>query len=144
MTGAASPVLGWVGLTLRRLAPTLLAAVLTAALAATVLTLTWLVFDPGRALPDAPYAWLGIFAVTLAFGSVAAVLFGLAVPPLAALAGRGHPAWRWLTCALGGGALVLLTTDLRFAVLGVAGGLISAGLEGRLTRSWAVRTVRRS
>lgn len=140
MTGAVSPVPGWVGLTLRRLALTLLAAVLTAALAATVLTLAWLVLDPARALPDAPYAWVGMFAVTLAFGSVAAVLFGLIVPPLAALAGRRHPAWRWLSCALGGGALVLLTTDPRFAVLGVVGGLIYAGLEGRLTRFRAGRS----
>lgn len=131
---AARPVLGGARLTLRRLAVTLLAAVLTAALAATGLTLAWALVDPGRALTDAPYAWLGLFAVTLAFGSVAAALFGLAVPPVAALLGRRHAGWRWLTCALGGGALVLLTTDLRFAALGVLGGLLYAGLEARFMR----------
>ena len=75
---------------LRRLALSLLAAVLVAFIAATVLVLTWLLFEGTGATGDAPYAWLDLFTVTLAFGSPSAVLFGLVVAPLAALAGCVH------------------------------------------------------
>ncbi len=136
--GVSAPALGWLVLGLRRLALSLLAAVLVALVAATLLVGAWLVLDPERALSDAPYAWLGMFMVTLAFGSPSAVMFGLVVAPLAALAGRAHAGWRLLTCLAGGGVLVLLTTNLRFAVLGVLGGLVYAVLEGQLTR-WQAR-----
>ncbi|BDP43956.1 hypothetical protein DAETH_39250 (plasmid) [Deinococcus aetherius] len=125
-------LLGGLALALRRFALSLLAAVIVALAAATLLTAAWLVTDPAGALPDAPYAWLGLAALLLAFGAPSAFVFGVVVAPLAALAGRIHPAWTAVTGALGGGLLVLLTTDLRFAVLGVLGGLTYAALEGRL------------
>lgn len=119
---------------LRRLALSLLAALLTALLAATALILAWLVVDPVRAQADAPYAWAGLFLVSLAFGLPGTVLFGLAVTPLVARAGRAHPGWAFSLAALGGGALVWLTTNLRFAVLGVLGGVAYAALERRWAR----------
>ncbi|GBF06055.1 hypothetical protein DAERI_070053 [Deinococcus aerius] len=137
------PLLGWLARLARQLALTLLAAVLTTLTAATLLTGAWLILDSAGALADAPYAWLGLFMVTLAFGSPGAVLFGLLVAPVAARAGRMHPGWLWLVSAAGGGALVLLTTNIRFALLGVLGGLFYAALEHQLT-GWAEqRTGRR-
>ena len=120
---------------LRRSALSLLAAVLTALITATLLVLAWLVFDSERALGDAPSAWLGLFMVTLMFGAPSAALFGVVVAPLSALAERVRPRWRLLACMTGGAALVWLTTDLRFSALGALGGLIYAALEGQFTRA---------
>ncbi|GGK39939.1 hypothetical protein GCM10008955_37190 [Deinococcus malanensis] len=114
---------------LRRLGLALLAAVLVSFVTATVLVVASLVIDGADAWRNAPYAWTGVFALALAFGLPAALMFGVLVAPVAALAGRLHRGWSVLTSALGGGALVLITTSLSFAVLGVLGGLTYAKLE---------------
>lgn len=120
--GVLTRLLRWLGLSV-------LAGLITAAGAATLLTLTWLVVEGVGALTNVPYAWLGVFALLVAVGLPTMVLFGLMVAPLASLTGRG--VWPWLICAGGGGALVLLTTDVRFALFGVVGGLVYARLDVR-------------
>ncbi|MFC4640206.1 hypothetical protein [Deinococcus hohokamensis] len=116
---------------LRRLGLALLAAALVSFGAATVLVVISLFTGGREAWQDAPYAWVGVFALALAFGLPAAMMFGVLVAPLAALAGRVHRGWAVLTSGVGGGVLVLITTNLAFAVLGLLGGLTYAGLEQR-------------
>ncbi|MFC4427135.1 hypothetical protein [Deinococcus navajonensis] len=113
---------------LRCLGLALLAAALVSFGAATVLVVVSLITGGREAWQDAPYAWVGVFALALAFGLPAALMFGVLVAPLVALAGRVHRGWALLTSAVGGGVLVLLTTNLSFAVLGVLGGMVYAGL----------------
>ena len=119
---------------LRRLGLALLTAVLVALGTATLLVAAWLVMDRAQAWTDAPYAWTGVFMVTLAFGSPGAVLFGLLVAPLAAWAGSVRPGLKWLVAALGGGVLVWSTTNLQWSVLGVLGGLLFVALDARFAR----------
>ncbi|GGK30143.1 hypothetical protein GCM10008955_24870 [Deinococcus malanensis] len=133
MTGGRgrAALVGAVASALRRIGLALLAAVLVSLTTATVLVVVSLVIDGAQAWRDAPYGWVGVFALALAFGLPAALMFGVLVAPVAALAGRVHRLWSVLTCVLGGGVLVLITTSLSFAVLGLLGGLTYAGLEER-------------
>ena len=139
MTAGAS---GWARRALtagfRRLGLALLTAGLMALGTATLLVAAWLVLDRAQAWTDAPYAWTGVFMVTLAFGSPGAVLFGLLVAPLAAWAGTVRPGLKWLVAALGGGALVWSTTNLQWSVLGVLGGLLFVALDARFSRRAAL------
>ena len=119
---------------LTRLAVSLLAALVTSVITATLLVGVWVVSDGLAALPDAPYGWLGVLMVTLVFGTPATVLFGVVVAPLAFMAGRVHPRWRLLLCLVGGGVLVFVTTTVHFMVLGVLGGFVYAQLEPRILK----------
>ena len=59
--GVLTRVLRWLGLSV-------LAGLITAAGAATLLTLTWLMVEGAGALTNVPYAWLGVFALLVAVG----------------------------------------------------------------------------
>lgn len=134
LAGVWSAVWAGVRFLLRQVLWAAAAAVLVVVACAFLLCLSWLATDPEAALPDVPYAWLGMVGLGMAFGLPVSVVFGLSVAPLAVWLGRVHAGLAWVVSAAGGAVWVTLMATPRVAWLGALGGVTYAALERRTRR----------